>query len=303
MDGRDVAMLDRAIERWLGDGRDDAPPEVVLERALQLTREKVQRSSLVARTLGAPSAVDAGRRWYGTGFDPRPALAVLIALLLLSAAIVGGGLPRHIAPVVVVPSAFPSPSVVSPQGSAAALPPPRPSCAPSASPVPSVGPTPSLSLAERTISGGGITIVAPVGWHRTSNRTSGRPGGALLQIGTGNFAGTAADRIGVDLLTVDGTVWIDLGQQAGVVSVSGHDGPSLLASTKAAFPKAEVTKTTIGGETGWLIGVYQASFVYPLAALAITWHDGSGYVFTEHLVLDGQPSGAFGTVLKSVTFP
>ena len=303
MDGRDVAMLDRAIERWLGDGRDDAPPELVLERALQLTREKVQRSSLVARTLGAPSAVDAGRRWYGTGFDPRPALAVLIALLLLSAAIVGGGLPRHIAPVVVVPSAFPSPSVVSPQSSAAALPPPRPSAAPSASPVPSVGPTPSLSLAERTISGGGITIVAPVGWHRTSSYRYDLAGGALLGIGTGNFLGAAADRIVVDLLTVDGTVWIDLGQQAGVVSVSGHDGPSLLASTKAAFPKAEVTKTTIGGETGWLIGVYQASFVYPLAALAITWHDGSGYVFTEHLVFDGQPSGAFGTVLKSVTFP
>ena len=303
MDGRDVAMLDRAIERWLDDGRDDAPPEVVLERALQLTREKVEHSSFVARTLGAPSAVDAGRRWYGTGFDPRPALAVLIALLLLSAAIVGGGLPRHIAPVVVVPSAFPSPSVVSPQGSAAALPPPRPSAAPSASPVPSVGPTPSLSLAERTISGGGITIVAPVGWHRTSSYRYDLAGGALLGIGTGNFLGAAADRIVVDLLTVDGTVWIHLGQQAGVVSVSGHDGPSLLASTKAAFPKAEVTKTTIGGETGWLIGVHQASYVYPLAALAITWHDGSGYVFTEHLVLDGQPSGAFGTVLKSVTFP
>jgi hypothetical protein len=139
----------------------------------------------------------------------------------------------------------------------------------------------------------------PAGWHRTHGfNTTGQ-----LMIGTGTFLGSASDVISVDWAGPDELLTIDLGQQGGTVQLSGHDLRSLLASAAKAFPGAAQTRVTIGGEPGWRLAVGQASYVLPLANLAITWHDGTAYAFEEHLVLDGSTSGQFGDILQRVTFP
>jgi hypothetical protein len=153
-------------------------------------------------------------------------------------------------------------------------------------------------LGPEILSGGGVSITIPDGWYRTS-----RSGGGLLALGTGRgFPGGASATVSVDWASAGEAVTIDLGEQAGIAEVSGHDLASLRASVLTAFPGVSSTKVTIGGEPGWRFGIAQASIVRPLANLAITWHDGTAYVFEEHLTLDGSATGQFGQILAAVTF-
>lgn len=141
-------------------------------------------------------------------------------------------------------------------------------------------------------------VVYPDNW----GPTSGVVRGGRVQLGTGNLSGIKTDTVGIEWAEPGETITLDLGQQAGLAQLSGHDLASLLASAKSAFPEAATTRIKIGGEPAWRIGVQQESYVFPLAGLAITWHDGQAYVFYEHYLFDAAGPGGLGAILAGVTF-
>jgi len=147
--------------------------------------------------------------------------------------------------------------------------------------------------------GGAFSVAYPPGWHRSS----GVVGGGSFQLArSGGPAGLPGLTFGVTWAGPDEPIAIDLGQGVDAVTVTGHDLASLDRSVRAAFPGAVRTAVRIGGERGYRYGVGEESYVMPLSALAVTWHDGTAYVFTEHPILDAPPSRDFATLLAGVRF-
>jgi hypothetical protein len=282
------------VARWLADGGGDVPPDGLLARSLEVTRTIRQRPAAIAWLGGTPSG-PALRR----GPSVQAVWVLILVLLVALLAVVGvlGGA-AHQPSIAIVDSSVrsPFPSTARPSASVPIAPASPATSEPAASSTPSTGPAASPS--EPGLRGPGVQLPDLASWRtiRGSNQ-AGR-----IVIGSGDMSGIPADQVGVDWETADEPIVINLGQQADAVTVAGHDLASLAASVKSAFPGARLTKRTIGGSPGYLVEVHESSYVFPLASLAVTWHDGMAYVFEEHVIFDGPPSGAFGRILDGVVF-
>ena len=73
----------------------------------------------------------------------------------------------------------------------------------------------------------------------------------------------------------------------------------------ACIPSAEYAERTeidVDGERGYRWAVSQAWYVGPLAGVAAFEHNGTRYVATLHLPLDGVPGPSLSQLLDSITF-
>lgn len=282
-----VDPMTRRIEAWLGQGVDDAPPPGLLELSLERARGTRQRAAAHALVGGAP--------WIGPAVPGRrPAALILVAALALAliaalAFLVGRSpvRPNPLPAIVptVAPTATPTPSPTI-----------RPTTSPETTPRGTVVDTPT------GFAGAGFAITYPPGW----SRLTGVSIGGSVKFTNGRAAGTFGYEyiFSVSRASDGGPISVQLGQQAGSVLVAGNDLEALAASVEANVTGAASTRTSvvIGGEPGYRYSTPELSIVGPLASIAITYRDGTAWVFTEHLFLDAPPSGDFGTFLASFSF-
>ena len=88
-------------------------------------------------------------------------------------------------------------------------------------------------------------------------------------------------------------------ESAAGVADGGRTG---FASVVTAIPTATRTSIVVDGEPAYRFDHVEQAIVGPIDAIAVVSHAGNGYIFVEHSVLDGPPSGEFDAVLAGITF-
>ena len=278
--------MNRRIEAWLGQGSDDHPPAGLLDLSLARTRSVPQRSALHAALGRVPRIGPVLPRRRQTAW-------VLIAAAILIAAgiaVVGSGVIRPDPLRVIVPSVVPPTNTAEPSRTPAVA-------------IATQTPRPSATVLPSAMgfTGPGFLLTYAPGWRQVTGSALG---------GTYAFSNGPVSQLGnsyvfsVSLAGGGDPIVVKLGQQAGSVQISGRSLDELAASVEKEIAGSAPTRTavTIGGELGYRYSPPEASYVGPLASIAITYRDGTAWVFMENIIFDAPPSGAFGTFLSSFSF-